>query len=236
MDIAVVIPAYNESKHITRVLTRLQQCNSAHTITPIVVDDGSRDATSRLARAIKGVTVLRHRANLGKGAAAKTGCDVAHKIGAQVIVLMDADGQHHPEDIDRLVEPLLANQADMVIGARSINDKMPLLMRCGNVILTSLSRVLFNIRIRDTQSGFRAFRREIYPIVRWNAANYAMETEMLILGAKRDLACIEVAIDTVYHNSFKGTTVLDGLRIVKTLVKWKVLWYREFKSLESFSV
>lgn len=237
MDIAVVIPAFNESKHLSGVLKRLTSCPTQHNLIPIVVDDGSRDTTSRIARAFPGVKVLRHRTNLGKGAAAKTGCDTAYKMQADIVVLMDADGQHQPEDIDRIIQPLLGtNDVHLVIGARRMNEKMPILMRCGNIVLTLLSRILFKIQVRDTQSGFRAFRRQIYPTVRWNASNYAMETEMLILGTMQRLKCVEVVIDTVYHNSYKGTTVLDGLRILKTLVKWRLLWYREYKSLEPFSV
>ena len=237
MKIAVVIPAYNEQDALAAVLRRIPSTLARHAVMPIVVDDGSKDQTAAQARSIKGVTLLRHRTNLGKGAAAKTGCDAAYKMGAHVIVLMDGDGQHLPEDLGRMIGPLLKSEAPgLVIGTRPMDHRMPLAMKIGNFILSVLARLFFNIRVKDTQSGFRCFGRSVYPLIRWHASNYAMETEMLILAAKHGVRCGEVPIDTIYLDHYKGTTIFDGLRIVKTLLKWRLLWFRVYRSLEPFSV
>lgn len=236
MKIAVVIPAYNEAKNIGGVLSSLPKSILGHEVLCVVADDGSNDGTHKAAKAHERAHVVRHRINLGKGAAAKTGCDAAYRLGADIIVLMDADGQHQSRDIKRLVTPLLKkSKSCMVIGSRKVSQKMPLLMRIGNFGLSAIARTIFDINVSDTQSGFRAFHRHTYPKIRWNASDYAMETEMLILGSVHGVEFIEVDIKTVYLDHYKGTTVLDGLRIAKTLLIWRLLWFRAYRSLESFS-
>jgi glycosyltransferase involved in cell wall biosynthesis len=237
MKIAVVLPAYNEAARIGAVLEALPAEVSGNELIAVVVDDGSRDETSRIAKKFSRVKVIRHRTNLGKGAAAKTGCDAACKLGADIIVLMDSDGQHKSVDIARMVEPLLTDRLDqMVIGAREIGGSMPFMMRLGNKALNAVTKFLFGVDCNDSQSGFRAFSRQVYPSIRWASSSYAMETEMLILAAHSGVTLAEVPIETIYLDNYKGTTALDGLRIAKTLFKWRLLWFREYNSLESFSV
>jgi glycosyltransferase involved in cell wall biosynthesis len=226
MHIGVVIPAYNEAKRIGAVLGELSNKKGAYTLSVIVVDDGSRDKTAAIARKegshLKNLHVLRHRINLGKGAAAKTGCDAAYKLGADVIVLMDADGQHKPADLPRIIEPVLQESKTLVVGARARTGQMPFMMRFGNALLSGLTRILFGLHIGDTQSGYRAFHRLYYPDLRWKANNYAMESEMLVLAATHGIQVCEVSIATVYHDTYKGTTALDGIKVAKTLVVRRV--------------
>ncbi len=237
MKIAVVIPAYNEAKNIGGVLSGLPKSIFGHEVLQVVADDGSSDRTHIVAKGVAHAHVVRHRINLGKGAAAKTGCDAAYRLGADIIVLMDGDGQHRPHDIKRLVAPLLTkSKSCMVIGSRKVGGKMPLIMKIGNIGLSAIARTIFDINVSDTQSGFRAFTRDTYPKIRWSAPDYAMETEMLILGSVHGVKFVEVDIKTVYLDHYKGTTVLDGLRIAKTLLIWRLLWFRAYRSLESFSV
>jgi glycosyltransferase involved in cell wall biosynthesis len=236
MKIAVIMPAYNEAKRLAPVLARLPKVINGHEVLPIVVDDGSRDATSKVAKSASGITVIRHQTNLGKGAAVKTGCDAAYLMGADIFVLMDTDGQHRPEDVERIVAPLLEKPGDLVIGTRPFSAKMPAAMRLGNHVLYWSGRLLFGIDVRDSQSGYRAFSRDTYPLVRWASPNYAMESEMLILAARHKVQFAEVEIETIYLDNHKGTTPLDGLRILATLLKWRLLWFREYSSLEPFSL
>lgn len=237
MKVAVVLPAHNEAKRIGPVLEELLSLSFGHDVLPIVVDDGSRDATGDIALDA-GATVVRHRTNLGKGAAVKTGCDAACRLGADIVVLMDSDGQHRPADIPAMVAPLLEDFGvpQLVVGTRAFNAEMPIVMKTGNYIFRWLVGMMFAIAVRDTQSGFRAFQASVYPRIRWASSDYAMETEMLILAACHGVRFEEVGIDTIYMDNHKGTTPLDGLRILKTLCKWKFLWSREYSSLEQFSL
>src|SRR5947209_3254784 len=125
MRIAVILPAYNEADRIGSVLASLPRAINGHEVIRIVVNDGSQDATSARAREVPGVVVIRHRTNLGKGAAAKTGCEAAIRLKADILVLMDADGQHRSEDIARMVGPLMGGEKDLVIGTRSWTGSMP---------------------------------------------------------------------------------------------------------------
>lgn len=236
MKIAVVIPAHNEAKHLPSVLGRMPATVLGVPVEVFVVDDGSKDDTHLVVKTFSHIRLVRHRTNLGKGAAAKTGCDAACRLGADIVVLMDADGQHRPEDIQSLVQPLMNDlQPTLVIGAREIGGSMPMTMRLGNKTLTAATSLLYGIRTRDSQSGFRAFRASHYPTLRWLSSNYAMEAEMLILAAQHKVACTDVRIPTIYLDNYKGTTAIDGLRVLYTLLKWKLLWFREYNLLESYS-
>jgi glycosyltransferase involved in cell wall biosynthesis len=191
-------------------------------VTRIVVDDGSEDATGRVA-ARAGARVVRHAISLGKGAALRTGCDVAMAAGCDFIALMDADGQHRAADLPALVWPLTQARADLALTYRSFTADMPAAMRVGNWGLSSAFFVLFGARFRDTQCGLRAFSAEAYSRLRWQSNDYAVETEMLIRAARLGLRVAEAPIDTVYHERYKGTTVADGARIFAKMLHWRLV-------------
>ena len=213
--ILAVIPAYNEQKNIARVIKEAK--NYVDKI--ILVDDGSKDGTGRFGQAA-GAIVLRHVVNLGKGAALKTGCDYAVKNGAGLIVVLDADAQHNPGDIPRFIEKL--KKYDIVFSYRKASKKMPFVLRFGNEFISNIVRILYNVNLTDTQSGFRAFSRETYKKIRWNAADYSMESEMISRVGKQKLKYVQIPIQTIYTDRYKGTTVLDGIKIVLNMVWWRL--------------
>jgi glycosyltransferase involved in cell wall biosynthesis len=149
-DVSVVIPAYNEEGAIGGVVERLRARHPWKEI--LVVDDGSQDQTAAKAEAA-GARVIRHPYNKGNGAAVKTGIRAA---GGEVVLLMDADGQHDPEDIDALIGPIGVH--DMVIGARKAADQS-LTRAVGNAMFQTLASWLTGRAIPDLTSGFRAARR-----------------------------------------------------------------------------
>ncbi len=211
----VIIPSFNEKKNITEIIVRSKLiCDNI-----VVVDDGSNDNTSELAKK-EDVIVLTHPLNLGKGAALKTGCEYAIFKNASILIVMDADGQHKPEDIPRFIEAL--KDKDIVFGSRKLNKKMPFIFRLGNNFLSTISSLLFGIYIKDTQSGFRAFKSSIYPLIKWDANDYSMESEMIANVGKHKLKFKEITIDTIYGDKYKGTTVIDGLKIGLRMLKMKV--------------
>lgn len=210
-----VIPAFNEGKRIKEVLRKTKK----FTPNVIVVDDGSKDETSSVAKEEK-VVLLPHITNLGKGAALKTGCDYALMQGADKIVVLDADGQHDPERIPDFLRSL--EEADIVFGYRQLGESMPYILRFGNWFINKMVAKLYGLELRDTQSGYRAFTADAYKKIRWNARDYSMESEMISRVGRHKLKYTEVPIKTIYGDKYKGTTVIDGIRIVTKLMMWRV--------------
>ena len=207
MENVVVIPAYNEGERIAAVIEKTRQ------FVPqiIVVDDGSRDNTPGKAQ-LPGVTVLRHRVNLGKGAALKTGCDYALEQDAKNIVVMDADGQHDPKEIPAFLKAL--KEVDIVFGRRSLPENMPTIFRFGNTFISRALKFLYGFKVHDSQCGYRAFTAEAYKKIRWDTLDYFVETEMIVKAGNAKLRHKQVPIETIYADNYKGTTVLDGMMIV----------------------
>lgn len=211
----VIIPASNEEKHIEGVIKNTKKF--ANNI--LVVDDGSKDKTSIIAEK-SGAFVLKHIVNLGKGAALKTGCEYAIKKGAEKIVVLDADGQHDPKEIPKFVKAL--DNTNIVFGYRRLNKKMPFVLRYGNWFIFFMTKLLFGLKIVDTQCGYRAFKAKVYNKIKWNAVDYSMESEMVANVGKANLKYHQIPIETIYSDKYKGTTVIDGARIVLNMVWWKL--------------
>lgn len=208
MKVFAVIPAYNEEGTISEIIERTRK----HVDQVVVVDDGSSDAT--YINAQDADILLRHPMNMNKGFSMITGIEIAIREGADVIVTIDADGQHEPAEIPRFLETLRDGGFDIVYGSRRFNENMPPVLRLGNFLLSGLVRAFYGVRINDTQSGFRVFTKEAYRKIKWNSHDYRVETEMLINATKNRLRHTELYIDTIYTCEYKGTTVIDGLRIL----------------------
>jgi hypothetical protein len=156
----LVIPAFQEEARLPALLERL--ASTARDFHIVVVDDGSRDATGEVARRA-GACVLRHSFNLGYGAALQTGYKWALRSGATLLVQMDADGQHDPDDVDALAAPVAAGELDLVIGSRflGVGDyRMGALQRLGRDFFRALVS-LFGLRVTDPTSGFQAMNRAV---------------------------------------------------------------------------
>ncbi|CAG0974962.1 MAG: glycosyltransferase family 2 protein, partial [Candidatus Methanoperedens sp.] len=153
--IIAILPAFNEEISIGSMVLHARD----HAERVIVVDDGSSDRTAEIA-GFAGAEVIRHTKNMGKGVALKTGFDLAGRNGAKVIVTMDTDGQHDPEEIPKLVAPILQGEADIVNGSRYMNGKdrnTPFYRRVGQNVLDKATNFNSGLQLTDTQSGFRAF-------------------------------------------------------------------------------
>jgi glycosyltransferase involved in cell wall biosynthesis len=222
-SLAIVIPARNEAPRLPGVLETLpRSLPGVGEINVVVVDDGSSDGTAARARQ-GGARVARHVFNMGKGSALRTGCEAAVRLGAELIVTMDADGQHQPRDIPGLLAPLIGGEADVVLTYREApGGTMPGVLKFGNRALSSVLRLLFGVAIRDTQCGLRAFTVAAYPGLRWEASDYAVESEMLVRMARNHLRFAEVPIATVYADRYKGTQPIDGMRILGRLLRLRL--------------
>jgi len=211
----VIIPAHNEEKEIKEVIKKTKK----YVDNIVVVDDGSTDKTYEAAKNAN-VVVLRHVVNLGKGAALKTGCEYAIKKGADNLILIDADSQHDPKEIPNFITNL--NKVDIVFGYRKKSKNMPFILRFGNLFIRETINLLFNIKLNDPLCGYRAFKSRIYKKIRWNASDYSIESEMVTKVGKRNLNYKEIPIQTIYSDRYKGTTIIDGIKIVLNVLWWRL--------------
>ncbi len=212
--VIAVIPAYDEGPRIGDVVDGVRAQAEV-----VVVDDGSTDDTSSSARE-HGARVVRHLVNRGAGAAVATGIRRALDLGADIIVTVDADGQHRAEDITVVTRPVLEDEADVVIGSRFLGgiDDMPLVKRIGNHSLTWLTRLLYGVPLTDSQSGFRALNRRAAELFELRVDRYGFCSEMVGEAARNSLRLVEVPIRSHYLDTRKGTSVADGVAIALDLL------------------
>ncbi|MFZ5366039.1 MAG: glycosyltransferase family 2 protein [Patescibacteria group bacterium] len=212
----VIIPAYNEEPRIGKVIRRVKK----FTKNIIVVDDGSKDKTWEVAKK-SGVIVLRHRINLGKGAAAKTGVEAALKINGKAMILLDADGQHDPKHIPDFLEKI--NQGfDIVFGSRNLSFGVPLVRYLGNKFGSVLISLIFGIYRSDMLCGFMAFTAGAYQKIKWDSARYGVETEIVARTGKNKLKYTEIPMETIYIDKYKGVTILDAIGILFNIPRWLI--------------
>lgn len=216
--ITAVIPAYNEENHIGRIVENVIKFVDE----VIVVNDGSNDNTSNNAKN-KGANVIDLNYNTGVGNATRIGCDYAIKNGADIILTIDADGQHNPEDISKLLDPLLNNEADIIFGVRLRNKKMPLCKRIGNFLIYLLAKLLFKSDIYDILTGFHAFKSECYNRLRWESTDYGVVSEFVYKTIKEKLRYKQVLVETIYNNNKKnGMKINDGIKSIFMMLKWSI--------------
>ena len=170
--VAVVMPAHNEARVIGNVLAHIPAFIDSMPVHTIVVDDGSTDATAQVARQ-QGAMVIRHLTNLGVGAATATGLRAAQEIDADIVVTIDADGQHDPAEISRLVNCLIAGNFDVVIGSRLMDPTgMPPTRVAANLFLNAVTYVVYRKIVSDSQSGFKVFSRDALEKMDLRSAGY----------------------------------------------------------------
>lgn len=214
--ITIVVPSYNEEKHIGTVLKELQKIS----YDVCVVDDGSKDRTANIARKYTKHVIV-HNLNLGKGAAMKTGCEWAFKNGSTAVIFLDSDGQHKISDLGKFVEKI--NQGcELVYGSRNLSYGVPLVRFLGNKFGSILIALLFGVYVSDLLCGYRAISRKVYPKIKWDSSRYGVETEMVVRAAKKKILYCEVPVETVYLDGVKGVTILDAINIFFDVLRWKV--------------
>ena len=207
MNVWIVIPAFNEEKRIGNVIKETKK----YAKNILVVDDGSKDNTSSVAKSFS-VEVLVIDPNRGKGFAMRSGCDFAVEHGADVIVCLDADGQHPPEFIPKLVNEF-DKSVDVVFTWRARDKNMPFIRSLGNWSINFLMRVLFGPKRRDMLCGFMAFTSDAYQKLRWNSLRYGVETEITANRIKHKLKWSELPIPTIYLDKNKGVKFKDAVKI-----------------------
>jgi glycosyltransferase involved in cell wall biosynthesis len=216
----VVIPAYNEAQVIGATLAALPaRIEGADQVTVVVVDDGSSDNTAEIVRACgdERVVLLRHALNRGLGGALGTGLEYARRNGADFAVTYDADGQHAPDDIPKVIAPLIAGKAQAVIGSRLLTRKgMPWYRIVGNFGLNIITFFFFGVWTTDSQSGLRAFSRAALEKLELRNDRMEVSSEFIREIRRKKLKFTEVPIQAIYtdYSLAKGQSNWNAFNII----------------------
>ena len=215
-SLLIIIPAYNEEGAIARVINRVRRHAPQADI--VVIDDGSADRTAQVARR-SGVIVLRHPFNLGIGGAMQTGLKYAVQHGYDYVVRLDGDGQHDPAEIDKLLEPLRQHTADMVVGARFVDEsvdelgwRIPRLRRWGIRLFAWEVSTVVGQRLTDTTSGYCAMNRQATQVLATYLPQDYPDVESRILIYKAGLRQTEVQVQM--SERMAGVSSIDAWRSI----------------------
>jgi len=230
-NVIAVIPAFNEELAIGSVIVRTAPFVS-HVI---VADDGSRDMTGFIAERA-GAEVIRLSKNHGKAYAVMRGFDRARQLGADIVVMLDGDGQHHPEEIPRVIAPILKNEADLVIGSRFLisEHKIPFYRKIGQKTLDKFTKFASSCKTTDSQSGFRALSSAALDSFTIEPSGFDIESVMISYLSDKGFRIVEVPIHVNYEipNAHKKNFFSHGMAVLSNLVG--IIGYR--RPLISFGI
>lgn len=199
MRLLIVIPAFNESKIIGDVLKGLpKRLDGIGSIDTIVIDDGSLDNTAEIASNYN-VIIVRHAINRGAGAATKTGLEYARINNYDTVVTFDADGQHDPKDIQKVLGPILSQGADLVVGSRlKTSQEMPFDRLILNWVANITTLIFFGVLSTDSQSGLKAFSKKAISAINIKSDKMEFSSEILLEAKRNRLKISEVATRAIY--------------------------------------
>lgn len=220
MKLLIVIPAYNEEQIIAQTISSLQNTSIHPNPHILVIDDGSQDQTFQTAKKT-GVKVLKHSLNRGLGGALGTGLEYARRQGYDLMVTFDADGQHDPKDLQKVIKPILNLKADVVIGSRTISQqgKIPpdrqIIIKLSNL----LTFLLFRQKTSDSLSGFRGFSKKAIQKIHIRTEKMEVSNEFFAEIKRHKLNLKEVPIKIIYtkYSRSKGQSNLNSINIVVKL-------------------
>lgn len=216
MKTLIIIPIYNESKVIKDIVKNLLDLGYENIV---VVDDGSTDKTGDVIKKLP-VIYIKHPINRGKGAAVKTGMEIAKELNAESIITMDGDGQHSSGDIKKMTESL-KDGCDVALGSRSLSSKdMPLKKIIANYIGNFTTWVFYGLWVSDSQSGFRAYSKKAISLIETKSDRYEYDGEVLSEIKRHKLSFAEVPIKTVYTEYSQSKATKQGLKNgIKTVIR-----------------
>lgn len=213
LKLIAAIPAYDEEKYIGTIVLKTRQ----YVDEVIVVDDGSTDSTSSVA-SLAGATVIRHDKNKGKGAAIQSILAEARKKNPDILILLDADFQHDPNEIPILIRPIISDGFDLAIGSREQQrGKIPRYRRIGQRVLSYFSRILSKEKVIDSECGYRALSARAIAELKLRQKGFAIETEMIAAATEKGLKITEVPISAIYT---KDSSTLNPLSHGVGVLTW----------------
>ncbi len=218
-EIVIGLPAYNEEKNIAAIILELEKITSKI----IICNDGSSDSTGKIAEKM-GAVVVNHPKNIGYGAAIRSIFKKATELNAEILVTFDADGQHRTEDIHKVVEPIIKNEADLVIGSRFLESdgtNVPTIRKLGIKAITELANTSLDSKITDSQSGFRAYNKQVLSEITPSDYGMGVSNEILIKASKKGFRIKEVPITILYDgDTSTHNPVSHGASVILSTMKF----------------
>lgn len=218
MQFAIGIPVFNEEKNIGGIILKLKKKFQKI----IICDDGSIDLTSEIAEKL-GALVVKHEKNMGYGEAIKTIFHTAKQMEVDVLITFDGDGQHKIEDIDKVLSPILKNDADCVIGSRFLEktENIPKYRKFGIKTITDLTNLATGSNISDSQSGFRAYNKKVIQEIKLSESGMGVSTEILIKIKKLNFRIVEVPINVSYEgDTSTHNPIAHGTSVILSTLKY----------------
>ena len=214
--VVAVVPAYNEERFIGSVVLKARKYAGA----VIVVDDGSSDATAEVALAA-GALVVVHEQNQGKGAALNSGFQKAWELDPDVVVTIDGDGQHVPQEMATVAGPVLAGEADIVVGSRYLRRRcgVPRHRIWGHRLFNLMTNTASGVAVTDSQSGYRAFSPRALQTISFQSNGFSVESEMQFIAREHGLKLVEAPISAHYLDKPKRPVLSHGLMVLNGLLQ-----------------
>lgn len=219
MKLTIIIPCYNEEDTIAEVIQRVKDVSIPIEKEILIINDGSTDKTPEILSKIKGVRVITHATNQGKGVAIQTG--IKNATG-NIVIIQDADLEYSPENIPSLIKPIIDGKADVVLGSRFLGQHKGMTKShfVGNKILTYTARVLYGHKLTDVMTGYKVFRKEVLESLELKSKEFEIETELVAKVLKKNYRIVEVPISYGYRK--KGESKIGwkhGFISLQTLLK-----------------
>ena len=219
MRVIVGIPAFNEEKNIASLITQLKEITDEI----IVCNDGSTDSTSKIAEEL-GAIVINHEKNLGYGAAIRSIFLKSKNLDGDVLVTIDADGQHRVDDVNKVINPIINGESDLVIGSRFLDEsekEVPKYRKVGIKVITKVTNATIKKQLTDSQSGFRAYSKNVIKELNPSELGMGISTEILIKASSKNFRISEVPIKIIYSgDTSTHDPISHGSSVILSTIKY----------------
>lgn len=227
MKLSIIIPVYNEEKTIKEIVKRINKVNIAKEL--IIIDDGSTDQTRVYLKELQtdnyiNIKVIYHKKNYGKGSAIRTGLNY---VKGDIVIIQDADLEYNPNDYLKLIIPIEQGKSQVVYGSRNLGNKLrgKKLYRWGGILLSYLANILYNIKITDEATCYKAFKTRVIKSLNLQCKRFEFCPEVTAKLAKQGYKIIEIPISYSPRNHKQGKKInlIDGLQAIWTLIKYRFI-------------